>query len=160
MSQAHERLRELGLELPQPPAALAAYVPTRSVPIGDGRAVVYIAGQVPMRDGKPLHAGSVPDEVSVEEARECARLCALNVLAQLEAASGLDNVEQVLQVTGYVLSSPGFGEQPDVINACSDLLVEVLGEPGRHTRAAVGVNALPRSVAVEISAIAQVRLRS
>lgn len=160
MSQAHARLRELGLELPQPPAALAAYVPTRTVPIGDGRALVYVAGQVPMREGRPLHAGPVPDEVSVDEARECARLCALNILAQLEAAAGLDNVEQVLQVTGYVLSSAGFDEQPQVINACSDLLVDVLGEAGRHSRVAVGVNALPRSVAVEISAIAQVRLRS
>jgi enamine deaminase RidA (YjgF/YER057c/UK114 family) len=156
----HDRLLELGLELPSPPAALAAYVPTRSVPLGDGRALVFVAGQVPMREGRPLHAGAVPDPVGIEAARECARLCALNVLAQLEAASGLENVEQIPQLTGYVLSCEGFGEQPQVINAASELLADVLGDAGKHSRAAVGVNALPRGVPVEISAVALVRSRS
>jgi enamine deaminase RidA (YjgF/YER057c/UK114 family) len=156
----YDRLRELGLELPPPPAALAAYVPTRTVPLGDGRALVFVAGQVPMRDGAPLRAGAVPEPVSVDDARECARLCALNVLAQLDAAAGLENVEQIPQLTGFVLSREGFGEQPQVINAASELLADVLGEAGKHSRAAVGVNALPRSVPVEISAVALVRFRS
>ena len=160
MPGPHDRLRELGLELPSPPAALAAYVPTRTVPLGGGRALVFVAGQVPMRDGGPLYAGGVPDVVSVEQAREGARLCALNVLAQVEAVAGLDNVEQVVQLTGYVLSSEGFGDQPQVINAASELLAEVLGDAGRHSRVAVGVNALPRSVTVEISAVVQVRSAS
>jgi enamine deaminase RidA (YjgF/YER057c/UK114 family) len=160
MTRAQDRLHELGLELPSPPAALAAYVPTRTVPIGEGRALVFVAGQVALRDGRPLHAGAVPDPVSVEQARECARLCALNVLAQLEAAAGLDNVEQIAQLTGFVLSREGFGEQPQVINAASELLGQVLGEAGRHSRAAVGVNALPLSVPVEIAAVAVVRSRS
>jgi enamine deaminase RidA (YjgF/YER057c/UK114 family) len=99
----------------------------------------------------------VPDQVGIEQAQEAARVCALNVLAQIEAAAGLDQVEQIAQLTGYVESADGFGEQPEVINAASDLIVEVLGERGRHTRAAIGLNALPRSVTVEIAAVAVVR---
>ena len=160
MASPHEKLRELGLELPSPPAALAAYVPTRTVPVGEGRALVFVAGQVPLRDGRPLFAGAVPEPVSLEDARECARLCALNILAQLEAAAGLENVEQIAQLTGFVLSAEGFGQQPQVINAASELLAEVLGDAGKHSRAAVGVNALPLSVPVEVAAVAVVRSRT
>jgi enamine deaminase RidA (YjgF/YER057c/UK114 family) len=156
MPSAVDRLRELGLELPPPPAAMASYVPTRLVPIADGRALLYVAGQVPAKDGQRL-TGRVPDEVSVEQAQEAARLCALNVLAQIQAAAGLDQVEQVAQLIGFVLSAEGFGEQPKVINAASDLMVDVLGEAGRHSRAAVGANALPGSVTVEIAAVVVVR---
>jgi enamine deaminase RidA (YjgF/YER057c/UK114 family) len=130
------------LKLPAPPAAVASYVPTRLVPIGNGRALLYVAGQVSVEDGKRL-TGRCPDEVSVEEAQARARVCALNVLAQIDAAAGLDNVDQVTQVIGFVLSAEGFGEQPKVLNGASDLLVDVLGEAGRHTRAALGTNALP-----------------
>lgn len=158
VSKPHERLAALGLKLPAPPAPAASYVPTRVVPIGDGRALVYVSGQISVEDGKRL-TGRCPDEVSVEEAQARARVCALNVLAQLEAAAGLDNVEQVTQVIGFVLSADGFGDQPKVINGASDLLVEVLGEAGRHTRAALGTNALPFSATVEIAAVALVRTR-
>lgn len=158
LATAHERLRELGLELPPAPAALASYVPTRLVPIGDGRALLYIAGQVPIRDGNRM-TGRCPDQVSIEDAQAAARLCALNVLAQMESAVGLDNVEQVTQILGYVLCTEDFGEQPKVLNAASELLVAVLGEAGRHTRAAVGASALPGSVTVEIAAVAVVRSR-
>jgi enamine deaminase RidA (YjgF/YER057c/UK114 family) len=151
-----DRLRELGLELPSPPAPLASYVPTRTVPIGGGRALVYVAGQVPVRDGEWM-TGRVPDEVSVERAQEAARFCGLNLLAQVHAAAGLENVEQVAQLTGFVLSAEGFGDQPAVVNAASDLLAEVLGEAGRHSRVAVGTNALPRSVTVEIAGVFVVR---
>jgi enamine deaminase RidA (YjgF/YER057c/UK114 family) len=156
VTSPHERLRELGIELPSPPAAVASYVPTRLVPIGEGRSLVYIAGQVSTKDGKRL-TGRCPNEVSVEQATDAARACALNVLAQMEAAAGLDNVEQVLQLIGYVLSTDEFGDQPKVINGASDLLVEVLGEAGKHTRAALGTNSLPFSVTVEIAAVAVVR---
>jgi enamine deaminase RidA (YjgF/YER057c/UK114 family) len=156
VTSPHARLRELGLELPAPPVAVASYVPTRLVPIGDGKSLLYIAGQVPVQDGKRL-TGRCPDEVSVEEAQLAARACALNLLAQMESAAGLDNVEQVLQVTGFVLSADDFGDQPKVLNGASDLLVEVLGEAGKHTRAALGTNALPFSVTVEIAAVAVVR---
>ena len=157
-SRPHERLAELGLKLPAAPAPAASYVPTRVVPIGEGRALVFVSGQVSVDDGKRL-TGRCPDEVSVEEAKTRARVCALNVLAQLEAAAGLDNVEQLAQVIGFVLSADGFGDQPLVMNGASDLLVDVLGEAGRHTRAALGTNALPFSVTVEIAAVAVVRTR-
>src|SRR5579862_3966582 len=98
MPSPHDRLRELGLELPPPPAALAAYVPTRTVPLGEGRALVFVAGQVPIRDGKLLFSGAVPEPVSLEQAQECARTCALNLLAQLEAAAGLEQVEQLAEL--------------------------------------------------------------
>jgi enamine deaminase RidA (YjgF/YER057c/UK114 family) len=135
---------------------VAAYVPTVLTPIGDGRSLLFIAGQVSVQDGKRL-TGRCPDEVTVEQAQERAKVCALNLLAQMEAAVGLDNVEQVAQLTGFVLSADGFGEQPIVLNGASELLVEVLGEAGRHTRAALGTNALPFSVTVEIAAIVVVR---
>ena len=154
----HERLRELGLTLPSPPAPVASYIPTRLVPIGDGRALLYVAGQVSTKDGQRL-TGRCPDEVSVEQAQEAARACALNLLAQIESAASLDQVEQVTQVNGFVLSTDDFGDQPKVLNAASDLLVEVFGDAGRHTRAALGTNALPFSVTVEITAVVVVRIR-
>jgi enamine deaminase RidA (YjgF/YER057c/UK114 family) len=158
LTEPHERLRELGLTLPAPPAAVASYLPTRLVPIGDGRALLYIAGQLPVQDGKRM-IGRCPDQVSVEEAQAAARACAISVLAQIEAAAGLDNVEQVTQLIGFVFSTDDFGDQPKVLNAASDLLVDVLGEAGRHTRAAVGASSLPFSVTVEIAAVAVVRTR-
>jgi enamine deaminase RidA (YjgF/YER057c/UK114 family) len=157
-TRPHERLHELGLKLPEPPAAVASYVPTQLVPIGEGRALLYVAGQVSVENGVRL-TGRCPDEVSVEQAQARARVCALNILAQIEAAAGLDQVEQMAQVIGFVLSEEGFGEQAKVVNGASDLLVEVLGEAGRHTRAALGTNALPFSVTVEIAAVAVVRTR-
>jgi enamine deaminase RidA (YjgF/YER057c/UK114 family) len=146
----------MGLKLPAPPAAVASYVPTRIVPIGDGRALLYVSGQISVENGKRL-TGRCPNEVSIEEAQARARVCALNVLAQMDAAAGLDNIEQVTQVIGFVLSAEGFGDQPKVLNGASDLLVEVLGEAGRHTRLALGTNALPFSVTVEVAAVAVVR---
>jgi len=128
------------------------------VPIGGGRSLLYIAGQVSMLDGKRL-TGRCPDEVSVEEAQVAARACGINLLSQMEAAAGLANVDQVAQLIAFVLSTPEFGDQPKVINAASDLLIEVLGEKGKHSRAAVGTNALPFSVTVEIAAVVVVRAR-
>jgi enamine deaminase RidA (YjgF/YER057c/UK114 family) len=153
-----DRLRTLGYELPPAPAPMASYVPTRLVPVGDGRALLFIAGQVAMKDGELL-TGRVPDEVSVEVAQESARRCALNILAQIEAAAGLENVVEIAQLIGWVLSADDFGAQPQVINGASDLLVEVLGDAGRHARAAVGTNSLPRGVTVEIAATVVVRQR-
>lgn len=158
MSTPHERLRELGVVLPAAPAPAASYVQTRLVPIGEGRSLLYIAGNV-SREGDRLLTGRCPDEVSVEEATRRAEACALNLLAQMEAAAGLEKVEQIAQLIGFVLSADGFGDQPKVINGASDFLVQVLGDAGRHTRAALGVNALPSSVTVEIAAVAVVRTR-
>lgn len=153
------RLAALGLTLPAPPAAVAAYLPTVSVPIGDDRVMVFVAGQVALKDGAPVDRGRVPDEVSVERAVENARLCALNVLAQLEREVGLDSVEKVAQLTVFVRSADDFGGQPQVANAASELIADVLGDAGHHARAAVGSNALPFGVAVEITAVAVARQR-
>ncbi|TMD54046.1 MAG: RidA family protein [Chloroflexi bacterium] len=159
MASPHHRLKELGLTLPPAPKPMASYVPVRLVPLGGGRSLLFVAGQVPVVDGELKHVGRVPEEVDLEGAREAAKICALNILAQVDAAAGLDRVErldkveQVASLTGFVRSAAGFGEQPQVINAASDLLAEVLGEAGKHSRAAVGVAELPRGVSVEITAV-------
>jgi enamine deaminase RidA (YjgF/YER057c/UK114 family) len=156
VTSPHERLRELGITLPKPPPPAASYVQIKQVPVGDGRALLYVAGQV-SADGDTLLTGRCPDEVPVEEATRRARLCGLRVLAQMEAAVGLDKIVEVMQLIGFVLSADDFGDQPKVMNGASDLLVEVLGVAGKHTRAALGTNALPFSVTVEIAVVAVVR---
>ena len=128
------------------------------MPIGDGRELLYVAGQV-SADGDQLLKGRCPDEVSVEEATRRARLCALRVLAQIESAVGLDRVEKLMQLIGFVLSADDFGDRPKVMNGASDLFVEVLGDAGKHTRAALGTNSLPFNVTIEIAAVAVVRDR-
>jgi enamine deaminase RidA (YjgF/YER057c/UK114 family) len=156
MATAHNRLSELGIRLPQAPPPAASYVQTKLVAIGDGRALLYVAGQI-SRDGNDVMTGSCPDEVSVDEANRRARLCGLAVLAQIEQSVGLDNVVELAQVIGFVRSVDGFTDQPKVVNGASDLFVEVFGADGRHTRAAVGTNALPLGATVEIAAVAVVR---
>jgi enamine deaminase RidA (YjgF/YER057c/UK114 family) len=141
-----------------PPAPAASYVQNRLVPITDDRTLLYIAGQV-SADGDQMLTGRCPDEVTVEEATRRARLCGIRVLAQIEAAVGLDRVDAIAQLIGFVNSTDDFGDQPKVINGASNLLVEVLGEAGKHTRAALGTNSLPFSVTIEIAAVAVVRTR-
>jgi enamine deaminase RidA (YjgF/YER057c/UK114 family) len=156
VATTQERLRELGIALPAPPPPAASYVQTRLVAIGDGRSLLYVAGQI-CRDGNDVMTGRCPDEVSVDEANRRARLCGLAVLAQIEESVGLDSVVELAQVIGFVRSVEGFSEQPKVINGASDLFVEVFGSDGKHTRAAVGANALPLGATVEIAAVAVVR---
>ena len=129
---------------------------SRLVSIGDGRSLIYVAGQI-SREGDRVLSGRCPDEVSVEEAARRARQCALSVLSQIDAAVGLDTIHEMSQVTGFVLSADGFGEQPKVLNGASELFFEVLGAAGKHTRAALGTNALPFSATVEVVAVAVVR---
>ena len=148
-------MRELGITLPPPPPAAASYVQTRLASIGSGRSLIYVAGQI-SREGDKVLTGRCPDQVSVEEATRRARLCALSILSQVEAAVGLDTVFEVTQLIGFVLSAEGFEDQPKVMNGASDLLVEVLGAAGKHTRAALGTNALPFSATVEAAAVAVV----
>lgn len=131
---------------------MASYIATRLVPLGEGRGLLFVSGQVSSRDGELL-TGRVPDQVSLEQAKKAAHACALNLLAQVDAAVGLDRVEQIAQLTGFVNCTPDFTDQPAVINGASDFLVELLGEAGRHTRAAVGSSSLPRGVSVEIAAV-------
>lgn len=144
-----DRLRELGLELPPVPAPAGSYVPaTQAGPL------VFTAGQLPLRDGE-LHAtGKVGEAVTPEEAKESARLCALNALAAAgERAGGLDNLRDIVKVTGFVASSPGFNGQPGVLNGASELLGEVFGEAGLHARSAVGVTELPLDAPVEVEIV-------
>jgi enamine deaminase RidA (YjgF/YER057c/UK114 family) len=156
VATTHERLRKLGITLPAAPSPAASYVQTKLVAIGDGRSLLYVAGQI-SREGNDVMTGRCPDEVSADEANRRARLCGLSVLAQIEESVGLDNVVELAQVIGFVRSVDGFTEQPKVVNGASDLFVEVFGSNGRHTRAAVGTNALPLGATVEIAAVAVVR---
>jgi enamine deaminase RidA (YjgF/YER057c/UK114 family) len=156
VTTARERLRELGITLPPAPAPAASYLQTRLVALGDGRSLLYVAGQI-SREGDEVLTGRCPDQVGVDEATRRARLCGLSVLAQIEQAAGLDSVVELAQVIGFVQCADGFGEQPKVVNGASDLFAEVFGSGGKHTRAAVGTNALPLGATVEIAAVAVVR---
>ncbi len=128
------------------------------VPYTIGANTVYISGQVPFVDGRLEHKGRVGETYTVAEAQEVARICALNLLAQLKAACGgdLDRVVRCLKLGGFIACVDGFGEQPEVMNGASDLMVEVFGEAGRHARFAVGTNALPRNVPVEVDGIFEI----
>lgn len=146
------RLAELGIMLPE--AAVPAF---QYVPVTVFDRLVFVSGQLP-RQGDMLITGKVGSEVSVERAREAARLCIIQALAGMKQALGtLDRIERVLKLTGFVASAPLFNLQPKVIDAASELLVEVFGDSGRHARSAVGVAELPRNVCVEIELIAGLR---
>jgi enamine deaminase RidA (YjgF/YER057c/UK114 family) len=147
------RLEKLGLTLPPAPAPVANYVPT--LVTGD---LLFISGQISKAGDGSLVTGRLGDSVALETGQHAARLCALNILAQAKAALGsLDRIEQILRLTGFVACSGDFGNQPLVVNGASDLLAEVLGEAGRHTRSAVGVQSLPLNATVEIDAILKIR---
>lgn len=148
-----ERLAELGLALPDVVPPVAAYLP--AVRTGDH---VYTSGQIPVVDGKLGVTGKVGAEVSAEEAKELARICALNAMAALKSVVGdLSKVVRIVKVVGFVASAPDFTGQPAVVNGASELLGEVFGDAGRHARSAVGVAALPLDAPVEVELIAEVR---
>lgn len=151
---ASARLAELGVALPEVVAPLAAYVP--AVRTGD---LVYTAGQLPMRAGQLAGTGKVGAQVSPEEGKALARICALNALAAVDALVGIDAVTRVVKVVGFVASAPGFNGQPGVINGASELLAEVFGERGAHARSAVGVSELPLDAPVEVELIVEVGSR-
>ncbi|MFE7188178.1 RidA family protein [Kitasatospora sp. NPDC057541] len=154
MSKVEEKLAELGLTLPPVAAPVAAYVP--AVRTGE---FVFTSGQLPMVGGKLPNTGKVGAEVTPEEAKELAQICALNALAAVKSVIGdLDLVEQVVKVVGFVASAPDFTGQPGVINGTSELLGKVLGEAGVHARSAVGVTVLPLDAPVEVEL--QVRVRT
>jgi len=146
------RLAELGITLPNAAAPAANYVPA----VQSG-AMLYISGQLPMVDGKPSHVGQLGAEIDAEAGADCARNCAINIIAQAKQALGdLDRVKRVVKLVGFVNSAPGFTEQPKVVNGASNLFVDVFGDAGRHARSAVGVAELPFGVSVEIEAILEV----
>jgi enamine deaminase RidA (YjgF/YER057c/UK114 family) len=147
------RLGELGIELPEPTAPMANYVPFTVT--GN---LVFIAGQISQWNGERRHVGKLGAGIGVTEGREAARLCALNILTHLRTACGgdLDPVSRVVQLRGFVNCTPDFTDMPQVVNGASDLMVEVFGDPGRHARAAVGVASLPGGVAVEVEAVFEI----
>lgn len=153
MPKFNDRLKELGIELPQLAAPVANYVPyTQS------GSTLYISGQLPLKDGQ-LVKGLLGDGMDAEAGMQAARLCAVNIIAQVNAALGgdLDRVVRCLRLGGFVASTAGFFDHPKVINGASDLIVEVFGDAGKHARAAVGVSALPLGAAVEVDAIFEVK---
>ncbi|QTL02497.1 RidA family protein [Aquabacter sp. L1I39] len=153
MSQTVEqKLAELGITLPTPVAPLANYVPV--VRTGN---LLMVSGQVSIDGSGKLMTGKLGGGVDIETGRAAARLCAINILAQVKAAVGdLDKVVRVVKLVGFVNSTPDFVDQPKVVNGCSDFFVEVLGDKGRHARSAVGIAALPFDAAVEVEAIIEV----
>ena len=147
-----DRLRELSIELPTPPSPAGSYIPV--VTTGN---LAFVSGQIPMRDGKVVFEGKVPEQQSLESARDAAKICIINGLAQLKANLGsLDKITKFVRISGFVNSSPNFTEQPKVINAASDLLVEIFGDMAKHSRIAVGVASLPLNSTVEIDMIVEV----
>jgi enamine deaminase RidA (YjgF/YER057c/UK114 family) len=148
-----QRLEALGLTLPPVPTPVANYIPYRLA--GN---LLYISGQGPKRPDGTYRTGRLGRDISVEEAYQEARLTGLQLLAVAKAALGsLERIEAVLKLLGMVNAEPDFADHPKVINGCSDLLVDVLGEAGRHARSAVGMGSLPNRMAVEIEAILLVR---
>lgn len=154
MTGIRDRLEDLGISLPEAPSPVAAYVP--AVQAGS---LVFISGQVPLSDGRLLASGTVPGNVTLEEAASAARQCGINALAVLSdhLEGDLDRVEQVVRLGVFVASDPGFTDQPKVANGASELMEEVFGDAGRHARAAVGSVGLPLGASVEVEMIVQVR---
>jgi enamine deaminase RidA (YjgF/YER057c/UK114 family) len=153
-SSIEQKLNAIGITLPAPGAPGGNYVPF--VVVGD---LVFMAGQVAREAGKMKYTGKVGSELSIEQGQEAAKLCAVNLLAQLKAACGgdLDRVERCVRLGGFVNSPPDFTDHPKVVNGASDLMVAVLGERGQHARTAVGVAALPMDSAVEVEAVFQLK---
>src|SRR3954468_4525053 len=149
---ASTKLAELGISLPEVVAPLAAYVP--AVRTGN---LVYTSGQLPMEAGALPASGKVGAEVSAEDAKALASVCALNALAAVHSLVGIDAVTRVVKVVGFVASAPGFGGQPGVINGASQLLGDVFGDAGAHARSAVGVSELPLDAPVEVEMILEVK---
>jgi enamine deaminase RidA (YjgF/YER057c/UK114 family) len=148
---ASAKLAELGIELPVVVQPLGSYVPV--VQTGS---LVYTSGQLPMQDGKLIAAGKVGVEVTPEQGKKLARICALNALAAIDSLVGIDSVTKVVKVVGFVASTAGFNGQPGVVNGASDLLADVFGEAGVHARSAVGVAELPLDAPVEVELVVEV----
>lgn len=150
--QIEARLAELGVILPEGTAPAANYVPF--VQVGE---TLFVSGQISIENGEMI-TGKIGADLTVEQGAAAAKVCAINLLAQVKAACGgdLDKLVRVVKLTGFVNSTPDFGDQPKVVNGCSDFLVEALGDAGRHSRSAVSAGALPFNVAVEVEGIFQI----
>lgn len=147
-----DKLAAAGITLPPVPGPFGAYVPAKRV--GN---LVYVAGQLPMKEGKLLATGQVPSRCTIEQAKAAARQCVINALAAVKAVEGrVDHIVGVVRVGAFVSSDTSFTEQPKVANGASEFLIELFGDAGKHVRAAVGVNTLPLDAAVEVEFIFQV----
>ena len=150
---SEEKLASLGITLPTPPTPAGTYVP--AIKTGN---LLFISGQIPMEDGKVVFTGKVSDG-NLETAQKSAKMCAINILAQIKRELGsLDKVSRIVRLSGFVNSTPEFTAQPKVINPASDLMFEVFGEKGKHSRIAVGVASLPLGAMTEIDAIVEFTL--
>ena len=148
-----EKLAELGLTLPVAAAPVAAYVP--AVKTGN---LVFTAGQLPIVDGKVLITGKVGAEVTPEQAKDMAQICALNALAAISLIADIDQIERIIRVGGFVNGVPGFVAIPQVVNGASELLIKLFGEVnGKHARTAIGVAELPLNAPVEIEMVVQLK---
>lgn len=147
-----EKIKQIGIKLPTPPNPAGSYIPV--VKTGN---LVYVSGQIPMEDGKVSYTGKVTDE-NIETAQKAARICAINILAQLKKELGdLEKISKIVRLSGFVNSVPEFTQHPKVINAASDLFYEIFGENGKHSRIAVGVSSLPLNSMTEIDAIVEIK---
>lgn len=146
-----EKLKSLGIILPVPPKPAGSYIPV----VTSGN-LAFVSGQIPIQDGKVAFTGKVPTEKTIEDAQRAARICAINILAQLKANLGsLDRITKIVRVSGFVNSTGDFAEHPKIINAASDLFFEIFGDKGKHSRIAVGVSSLPLNSTVEIDMTAE-----
>jgi len=146
-----EKIKSIGIKIPIPPNPAGSYIPI----IKSGN-LIYVSGQIPMIDGKVAFTGKVSDE-NIEIAKESARLCAINILAQIKKELGdLQKISKIVRLNGFVNSIPEFTQHPKVINAASDLFYEIFGESGKHSRIAVGVSSLPLNAMTEIDAIIEI----
>jgi enamine deaminase RidA (YjgF/YER057c/UK114 family) len=146
-----EKLKELGIEIPTPPSPAGSYIPV----VNTGN-LAFVSGQIPIREGKVVFQGKVPENQSVDSARDAAKICIINGLAQLKVNLGsLDKITKFVRISGFVNSNPNFAEQPKIINAASDLLVEIFGDMAKHSRIAVGVASLPLNSTVEIDMVVE-----
>ena len=153
MGKVEDRLKSLGMVLPEVPAPLAAYVPAKKV----GQ-VIFTAGQLPLLKGELICKGLLGQDVDVEQAYQAARICTLNALAAIKGiVKDLDQIVQVIRVVGYVASTSTFTQQPAIVNGASELLLEIFGEVGKHARSAVGVASLPLNASVEIELTVEVK---
>lgn len=148
-----KKLSEMGIELPETPKPVAAYIP--AIQSGD---FVFTSGQIPVVKGEIKYTGKVGADVSIDDAYQAAKICTLNALSAAKSVVGnLDKIEQVVKVVGFVNSAPGFSQQPAVINGASEFLKELLGDQGIHARSAVGVAELPLNVSVELEIIFKIK---
>ena len=152
MGNIENKLNSLGIQLPETPKPLAAYLPAKQT--GN---LVFTAGQLPMVDGNLIATGLLGKDIEVEAAKAAAKICVINALSAVKGVIGdLDKIKQVVRVVGYVASMPDFTQQPAIVNGASELLLEVFGETGRHARSAIGVAVLPLNAAVEIELTVEV----